>query len=120
MSGIFKPANLCRAFFGLLGLGAVKTVGDLASLYILARGGQFAYVLPMFLKKLVGNFSGAALTYILYWFAKRKSGDEPEEAKEPEPEDENLIPAKTIERASWVIYILVLAGMLIFFELRIK
>jgi len=59
---------------------------------------------PQLLKNVLLSFSPAALTYILYWFAKRKYGEEPKEEKKPEPEDENLIPEEKLKK---IIYIIV-------------
>lgn len=124
---MFKPSNLRKAFFGLLSLGAIKTVGDAVSFYMIYSGGYGSYVdggVMLLVKKILGNFSLAAFTYILYWFVKRKYGEEPEKEKKPEPENENLIPdeklGKIVSRVGWVFTILALGGILIFYELRIK
>lgn len=125
---MFKPNNLRKWFMGLLALGAMRSIESLVLFYMECRMGHFASVAPMFLKNLLLSFSPAALAYILYWFAKRKQGEEPEEEQKPEeekkPEDENLISdealGKIVKGTTWVLYILAMVGVLIFFELNRK
>ena len=127
---MFKPANLRKVFWGLLGLGAMRTIGDLSMFYIAYfSNGRFAEGLPLFLKNLLANFSAAALTYILYWFSRRKYGEEtkgeaqenPQRPLRPDEEgisDEDL--GKIVSKVTWVLYILSILGLLIYFKLNRK
>ena len=122
MSGWFTPAHLRKAFFGLLGLGALRAVDSLSMFFALSDSSIFAVSVPQLLKNVLLSFAPAIVTYILYRFAKRKYGEEPEEEKKPEPENENLIPdeklIKICNRGVWVFYILAMAGVLIFYKLK--
>lgn len=122
MSGWFTPANLRKVFLGLLGLGALRAVNSLTMFFALSDSSIFSITVPELLKNLLLGFSPAALSYILYRFAKSKYGEEPEEEKKPEPENENLIPdeklIKICNRGVWVFYILAMAGVLIFYKLK--
>ena len=123
---MFKPNNLRRVFFGLLGLGAMRSIMNLVSFYLFSDSGVFSISVLQLIQNLLLNFSPAALTYILYCFAKRKYGEEPEEKPEkPEkPEDENLIPeeklGKIVNRATWVFFILMMVWLVIYYGPRIK
>ena len=101
---MFKPNNLRKAFFGLLALGAMRAIDALTMFFAFGDSSMFSISVPQLLKNVLLSFSPAALTYILYWFAKRKYGEEPEEEKKPEPEDENLIPEEKLKK---IIYIIV-------------
>ena len=76
---MFKPANLRRVFFGLLGLGAMRSIMNLVSFYLLSDSSVFSISVLQLIRNLLLNFSPAALTYILYWFSRRKYGEDPEE-----------------------------------------
>ena len=123
---MFKPNNLRKAFFGLLGLGAMRSIMNLVSFYLLSDSSVFSISVLQLIQNLLLNFSPAALTYILYWFSRRKYGEEPEEKPEkPEkPEDENLIPdeklGKIVNRATWVFFILMMVWLVIYYGPRIK
>lgn len=123
---MFKPSNLRKAFFGLLGLGVMRSVINLEAFYLFSDSGAGSIGVLQLIRTLLLNFSPAALTYILYWFARRKHGDEPEEKPEkPEkPEDENLISdeklGKIVSRATWVFFILMMLWLAIFYGPRIK
>ena len=114
MSGWFTPAHLRKAFFGLLGLGALRAVNSLTMFFAMSDSSIFAVSVPQMLKNVLLSFAPAIVTYILYRFAKSKYGEEPEEEKEPEPEDENLIPEEKLKK---IIYIIVF-GVAILMLLR--
>ena len=126
MSNLFKPANLRRVFWGLLGLGTMRSIERLVSFYLLSDSSIFSITVPQLLKDLLLSFSPAAFTYIVYWFVKRKHGNEPEEEPEKaeKPEDENLIPdeklGKIVNRATWVFFILMMVWLVIYYGPRIK
>ena len=101
---MFKPSNLRRVFFALLALGALRAINSLTMFFAFSDSSMFSISVPQLLKNVLLSFSPAALTYILYWFAKRKCGEEPKEEKKPEPEDENLIPEEKLKK---IIYIIV-------------
>lgn len=121
---MFKPAHLRKAFLGLLALGVMRSIMHLVSFYLLADSSVFSISVPQLLKNLLLNFSPAALTYILYWFARRKYGEEPKEEKKPEPEDENLISdeklGKIVNGVSWVFFILAMVELALYYGPRIK
>ena len=123
---MFKPNNLRRVFFGLLGLGALRAINALTMFFAFGDSSMFSISVPQLLKNVLLSFSPAILTYILYRFAKRKYGEEPEEKPEkPEkPEDENLIPeeklGKIVNRATWVFFILMMVWLVIYYGPRIK
>ena len=107
---MFKPTNLRKAFFGLLGLGALRAIHSLTMFFALSDSSIFSITVPELLKNLLLGFSPAALSYILYWFAKRKYGEEPAEEKKAEPEDENLIPEEKLKK---IIYIIVFGAAIL-------
>lgn len=126
---MFKPANLRRVFWGLLGLGAMRSIERLVSFYIFYDSSIFSITVPQLLKDLLLSFSPAALAYILYWFVKQKHGDEPEdEAQEKPPRplrpdeegisDEDL--GKIVKKATWVFYILAMVGLMLYYGPRLK
>ena len=122
---MLKPANLRRVFWGLLGLGAMRSIERLVSFYLLSDSSIFSITVPQLLKDLLLSFSPAAFTYIAYWFVKQKHGDEAQEKPQrplrPDEEgisDEDL--GKIVKKATWVFYILAMVGLMLYYGPRLK
>lgn len=103
---MFKPAHLRKAFFALLVLGIVRGSERLVTFFYFPDTSMFSISVPQLLAGLLRSFLPAVLAYILYWFAKRKYGEEPKEEKKPKAEDENLI---SDEKLTKIIYAIIIA-----------